>query len=373
MHTNPSRAVIMLVDDEPHNLDVLFAMLEREGYEVLAFTDPSKAIHSARGNPPDLVLLDVRMPGMDGYETCRAFQGDPVLQKIPILFISALRGTEDIAKGFEVGGRDYIEKPFREAEILARIETHLALQNAMRLLDLNYQKLRDQEALRDRLVHMIVHDMRSPLQAVLGNLQLMELQQSKDSAEENRLLRTALTGVNLLLGMTSDLLNVSRLEEGALPVDPQPVPLGPLVEKAIAETVAPSDKERIHVDASIQETNAFCDPDLTLRILANLMGNALKYSPRGAPVSLTAETDNEGGVRIRVRDEGPGIDPQYHHQIFEKFGVIPADETSQRMPSTGVGLAFCKLAMEAQNGSIQLDSALGEGSTFSVVFPVGQK
>lgn len=360
--------VIMIVDDVPANLDYLQDALSETGYPLAVFPSGALALERARAKPPALLLLDVRMPGMDGYEVCRAFQSDEALCEVPIIFLSALTGTEDITRGFECGAVDYVTKPFRETEVLARVRTHLALRKAKSDLRASYRKLKEQEALRDRLVHMIVHDMRSPLSVVMGHLQLLEGDLAGADEQYGNDVRTALAGARALRRITDDLLDVSRCEEESLPVHPKIASLPDLVREAIENAVPPDERHRIAFSVPDEDIQANCDPDLTVRILANLLGNALKYSPDAAPVSISVASLEAGGVEVRVRDQGPGIDPQFHGRIFEKFGIVP-DEGQNRLPSIGIGLAFCKLAAGAQGGSIHVESELGNGSTFVVRLP----
>ena len=185
-----ARPVILIVDDTPENIDVLVGLL-RDRYTIKVATDGPRALALATAAPtPDLVLLDIMMPGMDGFEVCRQFKAREVLEDIPIIFISALSETMDKVKAFSVGGVDYVTKPFQSEEVEARIDTHLTLQRLRRELEARNRQLQEQydqlhelEELRDNLVHMVIHDMRSPLMGLCGLLQLLQMQAS-DALDE---------------------------------------------------------------------------------------------------------------------------------------------------------------------------------------------
>jgi signal transduction histidine kinase len=358
----------MIADDEPENLNVLEALLSGVGYRVAVFPRGDLLLAAAPDAHPDLILLDIRMPGMDGYDVCRRFKADERLAAIPIIFISALSAVEDIAAGFECGGVDYIAKPFHEAEVLARLRTHIALHGAYDRLALQHARLSTLERQRDTFVHMLVHDMRSPLQAILGHLQLIEVSHTRYlDAEDLDSLCTAIASTQLLARMVSAVIDVSRMEDGDIPLRRVRVAVRDVLQAACAQVINPMNRRDIVEDIADLCPALWCDVDLSVRIVANLIANALKYSPEGSELVFGAAADPRG-VRIWVRDRGAGIPAGYHQRIFEKFGV--ADQPlGPGAVSTGLGLAFCRLAVEAQGGIIGVESASGQGSTFWFTLP----
>ena len=163
---------VIVVDDTPANLQLLTGMLKERGYKVRPVPSGKLALQAAKNDPPDLILLDIMMPEMDGYEVCERLKADEKLREIPVIFISALNETMDKVRAFGVGGVDYVTKPFQFEEVDARVRTHLELQRQRRKLKENYEQLRRLEELRDNLVHMIVHDLRNPLTGISGFLDL---------------------------------------------------------------------------------------------------------------------------------------------------------------------------------------------------------
>ena len=359
---------IMIVDDEPENLNVLGEMLRAAGWAVRAFPRGEMALAAARDEPPALVLLDIRMPDMDGYETCRRFKADERLSPIPILFISALSAAEDITTGFACGGVDYITKPFREAEVLARVYTHLALRAAYEELEREHAQLCVLERQRDGLTHMLVHDMRGPLQVIGGHLWLLrESRADPLPVEAQANLQAAIQGTRLLGQMISNVIDVSRMESEKIPLNWLLVPVDQLFLAARAQVHNPLYSHCIIEHIAESCPPVCCDLELSTRIVANLLANALKYSPASSTIELGAAPD-PGGVRFWVRDQGAGIPTEYHQRIFEKFGVVDPAVGGQ-VQSTGLGLTFCRLAVEAQGGTIGVESETGHGSTFWFTLP----
>lgn len=362
------QATIMIIDDEPANLDVLETMLLKAGWAVRAFPQAELALAAAREEPPTLVLLDVRMPGMDGYEVCQHFKADEKLNQIPILFISALTAAADIAAGLACGGVDYITKPFREVEVLARVHTHLALRAAYVKLEQEHSRLQLLEHQRDRLTHMLVHDMRSPLQTIGGHLEIILLDERNTLPEEvHESLQACLQGTRMLGQMVSSVIDVSRMESTSIPLHLRAIQVDQIFHRASVQVLNSLHSQRISKHIAERCPPLLCDLELSTRILANILANALKHSPADSVIELGAEADS-GGVRIWVRDQGPGVPPASQQRIFEKFGVLEQPVES-RFSSTGLGLAFCKLAVEAQTGTLGVISQPDRGSTFWFTLP----
>ncbi len=377
MNTENPAATIMVVDDTPANLKLLEEMLQGRGYRVVQFPGGAMALRAAARNPPDLILLDIMMPEMDGFEVCRRIKADESLKNIPVLFISALDGTDDKIKAFAAGGLDYVTNPFQEEEVLARVKTQLDLHRQqvrieaqMRQLQENYDHLRELEELRDNLVHMIVHDMRSPLMGILGYAELLlaelkKLGQDELASDASEILTTG----SGLRDMVTLLLDISRMESNEMPLKQQTCDLREVVANAMASLGALVNDSTVLFELSAEAMVAICDPEICRRIVANLVDNAIKFTGRGGNVRVGLDRVPEG-VRVTVCDSGPGIPPEYHTRIFEKFGQMEARRQDKKY-STGLGLTFCKLAVEAQGGRIGVDSEVGNGSTFWFILPAG--
>lgn len=359
----------MFIDDEPENLNLLHSFFSQKAYSLRFFTSGANAVAAARGEIPDLVLLDVRMPGMDGYEVCRCFKADEQLRDIPILFLSGLATTEDITKGLDLGAVDYITKPFRQAEVLARVRNHLALSKAYAQLAEQHIYLKELEHQRDAFVHMLVHDMRSPLMATLCHLRSVEAGGGKKlNPEEQGSLSTSAHCTRTLLRMVSTLVDLSRMEHLQLTPNRERVSVEPLFRAAREQVLDPVSDRRVAQQIAEGCPPLSCDPDLTARIIANLLANAIKYSPETAAIVLGAEPVSTDMIRFWVKDEGPGIPPDDQKRIFDKF-FVTQNARQAGSSSTGLGLAFCKMAAEIQGGEIGIESEFGHGSLFWVTLP----
>jgi signal transduction histidine kinase len=365
-----SPPLIMFVDDEPENLKILEALFSHTHYLLRFFTSGEQVLAAALDETPDVVLLDVRMPGMDGYEVCRRFKTEERLRTIPILFLSALASTEEITKGLDQGAVDYITKPFREAEVLARVRNHLALSRAYARLAQQHSYLQELEQQRDTYVHMLVHDMRSPLMAMLCHLQgIAACGATKLDKEDVLSLHAAIHCTRSLGQMVSNVVDLSRMEHAQLTLNCQTIAVSEILQSARNQVLDPLSARR--VTEQIQEgcPSVSCDCELSVRMVANLLANAIKYSPESSDIVMGAEPDPHGGIRLWIKDHGPGIRSDEQENIFEKFGVA-RNTTHTGAASTGLGLAFCKLAAEAQSGTIGVESEPGCGSLFWFTLPV---
>ena len=366
MNDADSPQKIIFIDDEPENLNVLEAFFANTNYFLRFFTSGEHALSAALEEKPDVILLDVRMPGMDGYEACRRFKADERLRDIPILFLSALVSTEEITKGFECGAVDYITKPFSNAEVLARVRNHLALSKAYVQLASQHAYLQELERQRDAYVHMLVHDMRSPLLAMLGHLQLIETcGANKLGKEDQSSLHAAIHCTRMLGQMVSTVVDISRMENAQLTLECQTVSVAKIFSSAQEQVLDPLHVHRITKQINGKCPTVFCDFGLSVRIVGNMLANAIKYTPDASEIVMGADPDPTGRVRVWIKDQGPGIRSDERERIFEKFEVTQNSKRSGTS-STGLGLAFCKLAAEAQGGTVGVESEVNCGSTFWV-------
>jgi len=359
-------ANILVVDDTAENLRLLASILEPLGFEVRPATSGRQALAAAEHAPPDLVLLDVNMPEMSGYEVCEAFKARPELRDIPIVFLTALSEISDKVKAFSVGGVDFITKPFHLEEVQARVKTHLALRRAHLELHENYQKLRELEQLRDDLVHMVVHDMRSPLTVIAGHLTFLQEEIAGLSTEGADDLRAAMMGAQSLARMANDLLDVSRMEEGKLPLQLAECDLGEVAAQ-VQRSLEGFERGRVIELDFTTPVRVTCDLDLVQRVIENLVSNAIKHAPSGGTVRVRLEVKGDH-ARFEVCDQGQGVPLEARQRIFEKFGANAARKASG-YHSAGLGLAFCKLAIEAHQGLIGVEACEPQGSRFWFELP----
>ena len=355
---------VLVVDDHAANRLLLRELLEPDGHEVVEAADGAAALELANAHPPDVVLLDVQMPGLDGFEVCRRLKAGRETAAIPVVLVTALDARDDRIAGIRAGADDFLTKPIDRTEVKLRVRNAVAAHSLFLESLTQYRKLQELEAMRDSLVHLVVHDLRSPLSVVLASLELLQLGADGLGADTAEFVADALECTRRMSDMVSDMLDVSRMEEQKLPLVLEQLDLNEVIAAA-ARVVAHSSVRVVHVGASMP-VPARCDRKLVLRVIANLVDNAVKFSPPEGTVSVLATT-TERGATVKVFDAGPGIPPEARSMIFDKFGQVRGVQQSSR--SSGLGLTFCKLAVEAHGGVIGVESDGRTGSEFWFSIP----
>jgi PAS domain S-box-containing protein len=293
-------------------------------------------------------------------------------ETFPLEIVTAsLKGRE----GVVIVIKDITERKRAEETILqAKQDAEFAHEEKSKLLvqlNENFQKLKSLEALRDNLTHMIVHDMRTPLQVILSAAEVIEIFSEPTMSEKNQAkIKDIVRQAKLLAAMTNSLLDVSRLESGLLPLDKKTYDLVVLGKEAGEEIEPLASKVQIIFDEPGYESFVECDHEIIKRVVVNLLANAIKFSAKGDNINITFSHD-DSFVRMMIADSGPGIAPEYHEKIFEKFWQVESNK-HKKMHSSGLGLTFCKLAIEAHGGTIGVESAAGKGAKFWFQIPVVQ-
>jgi two-component system sensor histidine kinase/response regulator len=371
---------VLVVDDIEANRDVLSRRLREQGYTVTAVKDGKLALARLREDAFDLVLLDIMMPEMDGYEVLRILKADEALRHIPVIMISALGEQDSAVRCIEMGAEDYLSKPFNPVLLKARIgaclekkrlhdrEAHLYAQ-----LQESYQRLQQLEKRRDDLTHMIVHDLRTPLNAMMMGIQELEFAGELNEGQQE-MMEITRRGGQTLVAIINDLLDISQMESGALRLERREVMATDLIDDAMKQVTALATAKSVTLVLNP-------DPDLPgligdeaklIRILVNLLSNAIKFTPASGTVTVAARLDHDGpSLQFSISDTGEGIPAEAFGRIFEKFGQVESRHGGRSM-STGLGLTFCKLAVEAHGGQIGVESIPGQGSTFRFTLPLPQ-
>jgi two-component system sensor histidine kinase/response regulator len=358
-----TRATVLVVDDEPKNVTLLTDLLESRNYTVWSAPDGEQGLALARDRLPDVVLLDVMMPRLNGFEVCRQLKGEQKTAIIPVLLVTALDARQDRLAGIDAGANDFISKPIDAGDLILRVRNAVTAKQLHDRVATQLRRLQELETARDTLTHMIVHDLRSPLTGLQGYLDLLGMVAGGNAevleyASEAQLITERLTE------MISQVLDVSRLEVGQLPVSLTDTDLRALLPSAIGSLGPAPSGIRVIFEMPQSPVQVMCDQDLISRVMINLVGNAFKFTPQGGRVwvGLAAAADR---VRVTVADDGPGIPPEFRAVIFEKFGQAPQGRAAA-VRSSGLGLTFCKLAVEAHGGNIGIEGAENGGACFWV-------
>jgi two-component system sensor histidine kinase/response regulator len=370
-------ASILVVDDNRVNRDLLSRRLIAQGHQPVMAENGREALEAVRRQPFDLVLLDIMMPELDGYAVLSEIKADKELCHLPVIMISALNEIDSVVRCIELGAEDYLTKPFNSVLLRARVgssldkkrahdrETHLFWQ-----LHENYELLRTLERQRDDLTNMIVHDLRTPLSSVITGMQTLEGMGGLDD-DRQEMVEIAIAGGQTLLGMINDLLDVEKLESGSMQLESDVVSIENVTQAAIGQVRSLADSRGLtiarHIEGDLLPLR--CDRDKLCRVLVNLLGNAIKFTPSGGALTLRARYELDSrSAEFSVSDTGEGIPPSAVEHIFEKFGQVETRQGGRTM-STGLGLTFCKLAVEAHGGRIRVESSPGQGSTFVFTIP----
>ena len=371
--------LILVADDVPANVAALEEQLGTLGYRVIVAPDGPTALTLCRERMPDLCILDVSMPPGDlecdardtGFEVCRRLKRDARTARIPVIFVTALNDMNDRVQAIEAGGDDFLTKPHNRQVLSARVRSLLRLKFATEALEDSFRKLRELEKVRDDLMKMIVHDLKTPLAGVLASLEMVLDQDfGPISDPQRRALGDAEAKAEELLALIEDLLEVARMEDAHLVLERRALAPGAVLTEVTHEWEARFHQASATVTSSAaDEAPVFhADPALLKRVFGNLIQNALAHGGEKVHLTLTAQRDPSGGVLFTVADTGPGIPPEYHEVIFRKFERVKQPDLP-RTRSSGLGLAFCKLAVEAHGGRIWVQSDGERGSRFHMTFP----
>jgi two-component system sensor histidine kinase/response regulator len=343
---------------------LLEAYLIPEKYEVMTAFDGVEALERVAEKAPDIVLLDVMMPRMNGYEVCKTLKGDEKTRFIPIVMVTALKELDDKIQSIEAGADDFLTKPFNKLELLTRIKSLIRVKRLHDDLEKSYTELKELERTKENLTQMIIHDLKNPLTGVKANLEIVGMEELKETQE---CLDAAQRSCDLLFNMIQDLLDISKMEEGQLNLNLETLNILEILNTVAKEFEHPAraeDKE-IVVAAPEDLPQVPGDRNLLYRTLSNLLINAIKHTTRRGTITVRGELENDS-IRVQVEDTGQGIPPEYLETIFEKFGQV---ESRQRS-GTGLGLTFCKMAIESHGGKIWVESEEGKGSNFIFTLPL---
>ena len=368
-------SIILLVDDNPTNLSVLFEYLEESGYEIAVAQSGEAALQQIEHVRPDLILLDVLLPGIDGFETCRKLKENPNTKEIPIIFMTALANEIDKVKGFLAGGADYITKPFHHEEVLVRINSHLQIRRLQQQLTQHEEQLRSQNTLlsqkddliqelrasQEKLFLCVSEKLQQPIDAMIGYTRMIDdnLEEYSKVEIQNTVRRLRHSAEKLSI-LYDNLLLWSRVQRNTLEIRPQAIALDEIAAYNILIHTPEADQKRISLESTIQEnTLAYADEATVNVILRNLIANALNFTDSRGTITLSFERRNDL-LEVAVTDTGIGINPERLNRFFH----IP--DPGEK---AGIGLPLCKVLIEKNGGTIWGESEPGKGTTIRFTLP----
>jgi CheY-like chemotaxis protein len=363
------RPVILAVDDTPENLDVLTGLLQPQ-YRVRAAVNGARALRIATSEtPPDLVLLDVMMPEMDGFEVCRRLKADPATREIPVIFLTAKTETEDILQGFEVGAVDYVAKPFRPPELLARVNLHLTLRRLQKEL---IQRAEEIARMKREHEAFLRHELKNRIQPIMGYSQMLALFGSEGLNEQQRKCAAVIhESAKNMTALIDAMKQLQDIEAGNFEPDRKPADLPLLIEKVVSDLKAAfGDRARVRCENGMAEGAVPMDANLMAGAFQNLIKNAIEHVsdlPEAADRVVTVALRDEGDRAIvSVRNGGEPVPPEKVATFFEKFNT-----GKKGKGGTGLGTTYAYLVTRAHGGEIGVASNAEEGTTVTLSLPRG--
>ncbi len=373
-NTGPEKSLILAVDDELLNLELLKFILEKNGFDYVGAINPDLAITAAQERAPDLILLDVMLPQMNGFELCQKIKSYPNCSDIPIIFITGKVNMEDKIRGFKVGGVDYVTKPFDEQELIARIKTHTDLIKAKNKVEKQALDLTNSNTLKDRMFSIIGHDLRSPLSSIKLKLDFIMrgIIDPKDEKFLDETVYDLLNTTDEAFSLLENLLGWAKSESGVLSFIPEEINIKEMVTRSLRLFELNLNTKMIEMKTNIPEkTTAFADMNMIKTVIRNLISNAIKFTPKNGCITIEAKT-MEDEVIILIQDNGVGIAKEDLDKVLNP-GEHFSKTGTEKEAGSGLGLVLCQDFVHKNGGTLILDSELGKGSTFYFDLPIRQK
>jgi K+-sensing histidine kinase KdpD len=370
---------ILIVEDNQENMDLLVYFLRPQGYDIISVGDGVSAVQKVQEDPPDIILLDIMLPKMDGYEVCEKLKKDPETKFIPIIMLTALKELKDKVRALEVGADDFISKPFENVELLARVKSLLRLKDYhdelqsknLELAEKN-KSLMGMDKFKEDLTNLIIHDMKNPLFVIQGNLQMMSMSMENVPPEilkkyTQRIERSS----QQLLRMVVNLLDISRIEEGTIRLKQDHADINGMIKEILQriKDYPENQNKEIQVELDNHLPELTIDKSVMERVFENLISFSITNLVEEGKVTVTTSTIDDQKVQFITHDSGTQIPKNYHDKIFEKFSQAEIKESGYRV-DRALGLSFCKMAVEAHNGSMWLDLKNKVGNKFIIELPI---
>jgi len=372
--TRPSRPTILVVEDEQAILEIITIFLVDEGYRVLQALNGEAALSLLQEAQPDLIISDIRMPGIDGFALCEAVRANPDFGHLPFIFLTGRDERADVRRGMGLGADDYLTKPFEPEELLSAVQVRLA-----RAAETQAAIQRAGSGLQDQIIQSLTHEFRTPLSLVVGYTELLESTgQDMQEGDFESVMNGLHAGSRRLVSLVEDFLLLSKLRTGKIAAEVAEGPIPTIVPDVMVRMVAGQVSDRASAK-NVSLTIECTTPDQTVRIgrqhlgdiIARLLDNAIKFSKRDGGKVMVRTSQQESFWVLSIADDGIGIREEAHTWIFEAFQQV--DRSRMEQQGTGVGLTIVKGLIEIYNGRVGLESTPGVGSIFSVWLPIASE
>ncbi len=364
---------ILVVDDNKENLKVVSNFLKAEGYQIALALHADDARNILEENKIDLILLDVMMPGTDGFTLCRQIKEEKRLKEIPVIFLTAKTETSDLVEGFNSGGVDYITKPFQKEELIARVNNHVALAYAKNEIAEQAEQIRRINRTKDRLYSVIAHDIKSPFANISMLIStLAEGYIDAGSEEYEEILQNINSSTQETYTLLLNLLQWTRSQTGDLEIAPEPISVGELVVSTFRFLDPHATRKEIALEHDIQEgITVEADQNMMKSVMQNLVNNAIKFTRTGGKIKISARKSDHK-ILIDITDNGIGIPKANIKKLFVDEGQVTTRGTNDEKGS-GLGLLLVKEFVQRNHGQISVSSDEGKGTTFTLSFPSKEK
>lgn len=370
MQINPAEFKLLVVDDVQTNVLLLKALLGKEGYGILVANNGQEALEVIRNENPDLILLDVMMPGMDGFEVAERLKSEEFRCEIPIIFLTALDDTQSIVNGFKLGVGDFISKPFRKEELMVRIKHQLSLVAARRIIEEKNEELRKTIAGRDKMYSVIAHDLRSPMASMkmLLNTIMMSVEKDKIDPDIFDMLEMSNKTSEEVFSLLDNLLKWTKSQLGKLTVIPQKLDISGLADGVVEVMNSVTEVKHIKLIRTDHESFfVYVDIEMIKSILRNLISNAVKFSNPDSEIKVGIKAE-DGKVIVSVTDSGKGIKKEDQHKLLKDSTHFTTYGTNSEEGS-GLGLLLCRDFARKNGGELWFESEENLGSVFSFSLP----
>ena len=370
MQINPAEFKLLVVDDVQTNVLLLKALFGKEGYGILVANNGQEALEVIRNENPDLILLDVMMPGMDGFEVAERLKSEEYRCEIPIIFLTALDDTQSIVNGFKLGAGDFISKPFRKEELMVRIKHQLSLVAARRIIEEKNEELRKTIAGRDKMYSVIAHDLRSPMASMkmLLNTIMMSVEKDKIDPDIFDMLEMSNKTSEEVFSLLDNLLKWTKSQLGKLTVIPQKLDISGLADGVVEVMNSVAEVKHIKLIRTDHESFfVYVDIEMIKSILRNLISNAVKFSNPDSEIKVGIKAE-DGKVIVSVTDSGKGIKKEDQHKLLKDSTHFTTYGTNSEEGS-GLGLLLCRDFARKNGGELWFESEENLGSVFSFSLP----